>query len=134
MVEKCPFCDALFTVSSVGDGGICGACREPIECPHCKKVVREERTTGYFIEKLVKAPIQDSSLSRYLGITDEEWDEMGAELNANTGSSDEMTYYYWFTVPDGTSDDILEKTGWKVGQTVDDIPVWVVDVDESPCH
>ena len=81
-----------------------------------------------------KAPIQDSSLSQYLGITDEEWDEMGAELNANTGSSDEMTYYYWFTVPDGTPDDILEKTGWEVDQTIDDIPVWVVDVDESPCH
>jgi hypothetical protein len=56
MEEKCPFCNATFTVSCIGGDGICGACREPIECPHCKKVVREERTTGFFIEKLIKAP------------------------------------------------------------------------------
>jgi len=127
MVEKCPYCGALFTVTCIGGGGICGACLEPINCPHCKETVREDRTTGTFSEVLVKAP--DSPLAQYLGITDEEWDEMGANLDANTGNSGEMTYCYWFIVPEGTSDDILEKTGWKVGQMIDDIPVWVVDAE-----
>ncbi|QNF15718.1 hypothetical protein FT670_04035 [Aeromonas jandaei] len=55
---------------------------------------------------------------------------MGADLHANTGHSDDTVYSYWFTVPEGTSEDLLEKTGWKIGQTVDGIPVWVVDCDE----
>lgn len=48
MSEKCPFCGALFTVTEIAGGGICGACREPIDCPHCKNTIREERTTGWF--------------------------------------------------------------------------------------
>lgn len=127
MTEKCPFCNALFSVNCIGGGGFSGACREPIDCPHCQKTVREERTTGVFHEVLVKAP--DSLLAQHLGITDEEWDEMGADLNANNGNSGEMTYCYWFTVPEGTSSNILVTTGWQVGQMIDDIPVWVVDVD-----
>ena len=127
MTEKCPFCGALFTVNSIGDGGICGACREPIDCPYCNKTVREERTTGVFSEMLVEAP--DSQLSQYLGITDDEWDDMGAELHENTGNSGEMTYNYWFTVPEGTAEEILEKTGWKIGEMINDIPVCVVDFE-----
>ena len=125
MNEKCPKCGAEFSVSVVGGGGICGACQEPIDCPNCHETVRKERTTGTFIEKLIKAP--DSPLSQYLGISDVEWDEMGAELNANTGNSGEMTYCYWFIVPENTSDEILDKTGWKIGQTIDDITVELVD-------
>ncbi|HHQ4578364.1 hypothetical protein ACSZN2_22095 [Aeromonas hydrophila] len=53
------------------------------------------------------------------------------ELNENTGNSGDMVYCYWFIVPDTTSDDILEKTGWKIGQMVDDIPVWVVDSEPN---
>lgn len=131
MVETCCHCGALFTVSCIGGGGICGACLEPIDCPHCKKTVRQERTTGTFIETLVKAPgTPRNALAQYLEITDDEWDEMGADLQANTGSSGDMTYCYWFIVPDGTSEDLLEKTGWKISQTIDDIPVWVVESDE----
>ncbi|MCV2402274.1 hypothetical protein OFY17_05165 [Marinomonas sp. C2222] len=124
MSEKCPKCGAEFSVSVIGGGGFCGACLEPINCPYCCETVREERTTGTFMEKLLKAP--DSALSQYFGISDAEWEELGAELNANTGN-DEMTYCYWFTVPDDTSEEILEKTGWQVGQIVDDIPVELVD-------
>jgi hypothetical protein len=127
MVETCCHCGALFTVSCIGGNGICGACLEPIDCPYCKKTVRQERTTGTFTETLVKAP--DSALAQYLGITDDEWNDMGAELNANT-SRDDMVYSYWFEVPEGTPEDLLEKTGWKVDQMIDDIPVWVVDCDE----
>lgn len=128
MVETCCHCGALFTVSCIGGNGICGACLEPIDCPYCKKTVRQERTTGTFVEKLVKAP--QSAFAQYLGITDDEWGDMGADLHANTDHSDDTVYSYWFTVPEGTSEDLLEKTGWKVGQTVDGIPVWVVDCDE----
>ncbi|ELV7527161.1 hypothetical protein QMU90_000933 [Edwardsiella ictaluri] len=132
MIEKCHFCGATFTVECFGDGGICGACQEPIICPHCHKTVRNERTTGTFSTTLVKAPeYQDSALSRYLGITDDEWEDMGAELYENTGSSGDMVYSYWFVVPEGTSDDILEKTGWKIGQVINDIPVDVVDFDDA---
>ncbi|WP_434663896.1 hypothetical protein [Aeromonas sp. NJAU223] len=128
MVETCSHCGALFTVSCIGGGGICGACQEPIDCPHCKKIVRQERTTGTFTTTLVKAP--DSALAQYLGITDDEWDEMDAELQANTGHSGEMTYSYWFVVPEGTSDELLAKTGWEVDQMIAGIPVWVVEPDE----
>jgi hypothetical protein len=93
--------------------------------------VRQERTTGSFIETLVKAPgTPSSALAQYLGITDDEWDEMGADLQANTGHSGDMIYSYWFVVPEGTSDDLLEKTGWEVDQMIDGIPVWVVEPDE----
>ncbi|EJS2611611.1 MULTISPECIES: hypothetical protein [Vibrio] len=127
MAEKCPFCGALFTVTEVGGGGICGACREPIDCPYCNETVREERTTGFFKESLVKKP--ESRLSQHLGITDEEWDEMDVELNADTGSHDEMTYCYWFEVPEGTLQEILDKTGWKVGDVINGIPISVVDTE-----
>lgn len=135
MVETCNHCGALFTVTCIGSSSICGACLEPVNCPHCKQLVREERTSGSFFEVLVQAPdsvpseAKVSSLAQYLGITDAEWDDMGAELNANT-SRDDMVYSYWFEVPEGTPEDLLEKTGWKVDQMIDDIPVWVVDCDE----
>lgn len=71
----------------------------------------------------------NSLLSQHLGITDVDWEEMATELNANTGSNDETTYCYWFRVPEDTPKEILEKTGWQVGQTVNDIPAWLVDTD-----
>ena len=73
----------------------------------------------------------DSLLSQHLEISNEDWDAMGVELHANTGSNDEGPYCYWFEVPENTPEEILEKTGWKVGQTVNDIPVEVVDVDDE---
>ncbi|EOX4263290.1 hypothetical protein ACPF30_003497 [Vibrio cholerae] len=125
MNEECPKCGAKFSVTEIGGGGICGACREPIDCPYCHETVREERTTGTFSSTLIKVP--NSPLSRYLGISDDDWEEMGAELNANTGNSGDMTYCYWFMVPEDTPEEILHKTGWKAGQMIDDIPLDVVD-------
>ena len=72
---------------------------------------------------------RESPLSRYLGLIDEEWVEMDAELNSNTDYHDEMSYCYWLEVPEDTPQDILNKTGWKVGDVIDDIPVWVVDTE-----
>lgn len=125
MAETCPHCGATYSVSCIGGGGICGACLEPITCPHCNTDVREERTTGTFTTDLITAP--SSPLSQHLRITDDEWNSLGAQLEANTGNSCEMTYSYWFTVPEDAPDHILEKTGWEVGQMIDDIPVWVVE-------
>ncbi|WP_350586749.1 hypothetical protein [Pseudoalteromonas sp. RB2-MNA-CIBAN-0110] len=127
MVEVCPKCGAKFSVTEDGSGGICGACLEPINCPFCHETVRQERTTGTFNEELIEAP--ESPLSQYLGISDVEWEEMGPELNANTGNSDQMTYCYWFIVPEGTSEEILDKTGWEVGQMIDNVPVELVESD-----
>ena len=73
----------------------------------------------------------DSPLSQHLEISDEGWDAMGAELHENTGSNDEGLYCYWFEVPENAPEEILEKTGWKVGQIINDIPVEVVDVDDE---
>jgi hypothetical protein len=131
MNEECPNCGAKFSVTVLGGGGICGACQEPIDCPYCHKTVRKERTTGAFIATLIKAP--DTLLSQHFNISDVEWEEMGAELNANTGNNDGMTYSYWFIVPDNTSEEILEKTGWQVGQMVDEIPIELVDNDRTFC-
>ncbi|MDA7745994.1 hypothetical protein N8878_01495 [Psychromonas sp.] len=125
MIEKCPKCEAEFSVAVLGGGGICGACLEPIECPYCHKTVTEERTTGSFIETLIKAP--DSKLARYLGISDVEWEEMGVELNENYGNSGDMIYCYWFTVPKDTTEEVLDKTGWRIDQIIDDIPVSLMD-------
>jgi hypothetical protein len=127
MSEKCPNCSAVFKVTEISGHGICGACREPITCPHCHKIVREERTTGWFDEKLVKAP--ESQLCQFLGITDNEWEAIGSVLEANTGHNDEMTYSYYFIVPENIPEDILNKTKWKVGDIIRDIPVWIVESD-----
>ncbi|MCG9575360.1 hypothetical protein L1D14_03830 [Vibrio tubiashii] len=129
MIEECRFCSALFSVSETGGGGVCGACNEPICCPHCHKTVRQERTTGVFTETLVRAPY--SPLAQHLTISDDELSSMSIELIANTGSSGDAVYSYWFEVPDDTPKELLEKNDWKVGQTIDDIPVWVVDGDCS---
>jgi|GEM_PF-2301729 hypothetical protein len=129
MSEECPKCGAEFSVTVIGGGGICGACREPINCPNCHETVREERTSGTFTETLIKTP--DSLLSRHLGISDDDWEDMGAELNTNTGNSGEMTYCYWFIVPEGTSEEILYKSGWEIGQMIDQIPVELVDNDRA---
>ncbi|MDN3384396.1 helix-turn-helix transcriptional regulator [Pseudoalteromonas sp. APC 3358] len=72
-----------------------------------------------------------NELAEYLGLTDEQYDELDIELNEDTGSSGEMVYSYWFNVPETASAEILENTGWKVGQLINGIPVWVVDADDT---
>jgi len=68
-----------------------------------------------------------NELATYLGLTDEQYDELDLELQEDTGSSGEMVYSYWFYVPEHTSTEILEVTGWKAGQLINGIPTWVVD-------
>lgn len=72
-----------------------------------------------------------NELATYLGLTDEQYEELDLELHEDTGSSGEMVYSYWFYVPDYTSDEILEVTGWKKGQIINGIPVYVVDSSDD---
>jgi hypothetical protein len=125
MVKQCQFCGATFKVFCIGGGGFSGACLEPIICPHCSKTVDEERTTGTYQTELLKAP--ESQLARYLGISDEEWERMGVDLVADTGQSGDMTYSYWFTVPEDVAQPVMNKTGWRPGCIVTGIPIWVVE-------
>jgi hypothetical protein len=71
-----------------------------------------------------------SELSEYLGITDEQLDELDIELNADTVSSGEMTYSYWFHVPADITDEVMQVTGWKGGELVSGIPVHVVEAEQ----
>ena len=71
-----------------------------------------------------------NELAEYLGLTDEQYEELDIELHADTGSSGEMVYSYWFYVPENTPLEVLEVTGWKRGQLINGIPVWVVDSED----
>lgn len=59
-----------------------------------------------------------SQLSDYIGITDEELELLELDILGNCGSSREMVYSYYFTVPLNTSKDILNKTGWQPGEII----------------
>jgi hypothetical protein len=126
--EECPYCGALFSVKESGGNGICGACKEPIDCPHCNTTVRHQRTTGVFHEQLVKQP--PSEIARYLGITDEQLEEIDIEFNEDTGNSGETIYSYWFYVPANISDEIIEHTGWKPNQLINGIPASIFNGEE----
>jgi hypothetical protein len=60
-------------------------------------------------------------------LTDEQYEDLNLEFQEDSGSSGEMLYSYWFEVPEHTPVDILEITGWRVGQLINDIPTWIVD-------
>lgn len=72
-----------------------------------------------------------SELASYLGLTDQQLDQLDLELYEDTGASGEMVYSYFFTVPEHTLSEILELTGWKVGQLINGIPTNVVEEDDS---
>lgn len=69
-----------------------------------------------------------SGLSDYLGITEEELDELEIELLPDDGSSGEMVYSYYFYVPDTISNELSEQTGWVPGEVVR-MPAYVIDND-----
>ena len=70
-----------------------------------------------------------SELATYLGITDDQLDELNLEMHEDTGSSGEMVYSYYFYVPENTSQEILEITGWEPGQLVNGVPLNVYNMD-----
>jgi len=71
-----------------------------------------------------------TELANYLGITDEQIEELGICLQQDTGSSGDMVYSYWFTVPHDISEEIRKITCWKGGELVSGIPVNVVEAEE----
>lgn len=81
-----------------------------------------------------------SLLADYLGITEEELDDLDIELHEDTGSSGEMVYGYYFEVSDTLSEELLEEMGWTPGQTIY-VPLNVVnddrddvEIDEEEMH
>jgi len=68
-----------------------------------------------------------NELATYLGITDDQYEQLDIELEEDTGSSGEMVYSYHFYVPENTPEDVLLLTGWKLGQLINGIPKNVVE-------
>lgn len=66
-------------------------------------------------------------LAEYLNITQEQLDELGLEIQEDSGSSGEMVYSYWFEVPESVSLEIMEATGWKPGQIINNIPLNAIE-------
>lgn len=74
----------------------------------------------------------DDSVAEYLAIPHDLVDDflsLDLEYHADTGSSGEMTYGYYFEVPDDTSEALLNAMGWDIGDSVA-LPLNIFDVDE----
>ena len=67
------------------------------------------------------------NLADYFGLSIQEWTDMNVELIADTGNSGEMTYSYYFQIPESTPEEVLKRRNWSVGNTIADIPVWLVE-------
>lgn len=46
------------------------------------------------------------------------------------GSTGDMTYSYYFEVPEDTSDELLSAMHWAIGDTIE-LPVHVVEADDA---
>ncbi|MGV2879434.1 hypothetical protein D9O29_01480 [Pantoea vagans] len=78
--------------------------------------------------------MSQSNLAKFLNLTDEQLEDSGIDedlIQEDTGSSGEMTYSYYFNVPEETSSEVLEEKQWEVGDRVE-IPLWFFDEDEAP--
>jgi hypothetical protein len=83
-------------------------------------------TTFKFFSNLNKENGSVNELATYLELTDEEFDIMDISFQEDTGSSGEMTYSYYFNVPENTPTEVLNRKQWKVGQPVMNIPTNLV--------
>ena len=64
----------------------------------------------------IPADLEDSFLS------------LSLDYHENTGSTGDMTYSYYFEVPEDTSDELLSAMHWAIGDTIE-LPVHVVEAD-----
>jgi len=74
-----------------------------------------------------------SRIAEYLEIPDEyvdEFDSLGIEYLSDEGSSGEMVYSYYFEVPQGISQELLDLMDWTIGKIIRDIPVNIFDEKE----
>ena len=55
---------------------------------------------------------------------------LSLEYHENTGSTGDMTYSYYFEVPEDTSDELLSAMNWAIGDTIE-LPVHVVEADDA---
>ena len=80
--------------------------------------------------------MQQSKLAVYLDLTDDQLEEMGLDediIHEDSGNSGEMVYSYYFNVPEGTPQDILEDKNWKIGERVE-LPLSFFDEPEEPSY
>ncbi|MBB1200773.1 hypothetical protein EGM70_10770 [Enterobacteriaceae bacterium 89] len=78
--------------------------------------------------------MSQQTLAEYLGLTDDDLDEMGLDedlIHEDTGSSGEQVYSYYFNVPEETPAAILIKKSWMVGQRIE-IDINFFDDPEEP--
>ena len=59
------------------------------------------------------------ALANYLNIQFSDMESLCIDIQANTGSSGEMSYNCYFHVPDDAPEDLLEKKGWSVGECIE---------------
>ena len=74
----------------------------------------------------------NDSVAEYLEIPPDLVDDffsLDLEYHADMGSSGDMTYGYYFEVPEDTSEALLCAMRWDVGDTVE-LPLNIFDVDE----
>jgi predicted Zn finger-like uncharacterized protein len=57
-VEQCPECKQWFTVQESRMGVPGGKEREPVDCPHCRAIVRQAMTDGFWRTYPADAPEQ----------------------------------------------------------------------------
>jgi hypothetical protein len=66
-----------------------------------------------------------NNITDYLDIPEDfqhDFDNCDIEYIADTGSSGDMVYSYYFIVPEHMSEDLLSYMGWRVGDEITDIP------------
>lgn len=70
-----------------------------------------------------------SKLARFLGLNDEQLEASGIGedlLEEDTGNSGDMVYSYYFNVPEGTTEEVLNAKDWEVGERIE-LPHWFFD-------
>lgn len=70
---------------------------------------------------------QESELANYLDVTDEELEIMDIELLENTGRTNQALYSYYFEVTETTPADVLIRNNWKVGESINGIPLNILN-------
>lgn len=75
--------------------------------------------------EVIKSPIVE-----YLDIPNDlinDFECLDIEYHSDGGSSDEITYSYYFEIPSDTSKELLKAMGWSIGEFVRDIPAHILD-------
>ncbi|WP_447874230.1 hypothetical protein [Serratia fonticola] len=67
-----------------------------------------------------------------LALSEEEYDTLDIEWQEDRGNSGEMAYSYYAYVPENTSEHILSRNRWVVGQRIE-VSLNAFDEEFEPC-